>query len=434
MDAMPGGPKSFLRGGLSLRRLASERAVRVLGVRSLGLAALFCMEITLARWLGVAGYGTFSFVLVIATLVGRIAPLGWLNGSTKLISLHGSLNQPGLLKGVLIQSHVTTAIGLVGAMLVLASLRWAAPPSAAGINAWYVMFMVTAVALLELHRYILRGFHAGDLGEALPVLFLPAMVAAGIWVLQIGSADAAIPLYGTSCIVLLAASALFIFRYVPHSVWKVPAEFRMRNWALMAAAMMVGGLSDEVAARVPIMVLGSHGDDHGIGLFQAATRLALMLAFTLRFLTPVVAPRMSVLFGEGRLVELRATFLKTCLLSIMGSLPFFLLYMVAGPYVLRLFGSEFADASVLLRILSVGYLAFAMTGPCANGLMMIGKEKVYGSMALINLLLNAAVTYILTSQYGIIGAAVGTSAMMALTNLSYFVVFMVVTKPKQGAA
>lgn len=409
---------------LSLKWLLRNRTLRVLTVRGLGVAALFGLEISMARWLGVAGYGAFNFLLAIAVVVARVAPLGWLHASTRLISAFDNSKQYGLLKGALIQAHVTTVVGFALAVLLvwLAGLAW--PTSLSTVNLWYLAPLIAGLALVELHRYLLRGFHAGDLGEALPVLILPSIVMLVGWLFRVRYPDTAVYLYSASCAAVVVISTIAIFRRIQPAVRQSAAAFRAREWTLVALAMLVGGLSDEITSHVAVLVLGFLGDERGVGLFQAAFRLALMNVFMLRILSPVAAPKISVLFSEGRQVELRAEFKRLCLLSLAGAVPFFLVFWFAAGFVLSSFGPEFADAAPILRILSVGYLASAATGPCATALLMIGKERLYGVLAFINMLLNAALGFYLARNYGATGVAVSTAALMVLANVTYVVIFL----------
>src|SRR3546814_6776862 len=102
-------------------------------------------------------------------------------------------------------------------------------------------------------------------------------------------------------------------------------------------------------------------------------RLALMNVFVLRALTPVAAPHFSELYSAGHLAELRTLFRRQCLLSFAGAVPVFIVLTVFPGPVLALFGPAFAASETTLRVLSIGYLASAATGPCGTALMMIGR-------------------------------------------------------------
>jgi O-antigen/teichoic acid export membrane protein len=409
----------------------TNHAVRVFLVRSLGAAALFGLEITLARSLGIAGYGSFGFAAAVATVVSRLAPLGWLNASTRLVSTYIGGERFGLLKGSLIQSHITTALGLGVSVLLLLAVAVAGPTS------WFfnvdqivrsLLPLAFGLTLLELHRYVLRGLHAGDFGEALPVLVLPTLVASAIWIFRIRDPDTAIWIYSGVCFLLFLASSVQIVRRMPAPVWTTAAEFRSWEWSRIAFAMLLGGVSDELVARTAVIVLEALSPERDLGLYQAAARLSLMNIFVLRALTPSAAPRVSVLYHNSRLAELRSTYRRLCLMSFLGCLPFFICFMVVPERVLGFFGPDFVAGATMLRVLSIGYLVSAATGPCATALMMIGKENVYGGLAVAALLLNAIGNYALARYAGGLGAAIATATVIVCINLLYVAIFLRATR------
>jgi O-antigen/teichoic acid export membrane protein len=418
----------------SWRRLIQGRMVSVLAVRSLGVVALFGLEITLARRLGVVGYGEFSFALAIATMISRLAPLGWLNTSTHLVSAYAGAARFGLLKGSLILAHAATGVGLAAAAILLALVGPGSGSETAALILRYVPPLAVALSVLELHRHVLRGLHAGDLGEALPVLLLPALVVAAVWVFGIQDPGTAVYSYGMVCVLLVLFSSVSIARRLPAPVLRCPAEFRIREWSLAALSVLLGSASDELTARTAVVVLGALGSGHEVGLYQAAARVSLMIVFALRCLTPVAAPRISVLYHEGRFPELRSMYRRLCLLSLIGSLPMFLLFTLIPENVLEWFGPEFVEARGILRVLSLGYLVSAAAGPCATALMMIGQERIYAGLAFVGLLLNALVSYMLAQHLGGLGAAIGTASVLMLNNALYVAIFFRATAPSRRPA
>jgi len=225
-----------------------------------------------------------------------------------------------------------------------------------------------------------------------------------------------------------------IARRLPAPVLRCPAEFRIREWSLAALSVLLGSASDELTARTAVVVLGALGSGHEVGLYQAAARVSLMIVFALRCLTPVAAPRISVLYHEGRFPELRSMYRRLCLLSLIGSLPMFLLFTLIPEHVLEWFGPEFVEARGILRVLSLGYLVSAAAGPCATALMMIGQERIYASLAFVGLLLNALVSYMLAQHLGGLGAAIGTASVLMLNNALYVAIFFRATAPSRRPA
>jgi O-antigen/teichoic acid export membrane protein len=413
-----------LKDGLArFPRLWRNKSLRVFVVRGLGVVALLGFEVVMARSLGVTGYGVFNVLLALATIAARLAPMGWLNAGTKFVSSYANAGQVGHLNGVLIQSHVTLGFGLATILLIYAVGAHVWPGLGGGIDIIYLVPLTASIALLDLHRYLLRGFHAGDLGEALPMFFLPLLVTAAVFLAHVHDPRFAAILYAGASVPLLVISTVAVWQKMPKGWLHAAPRFEMQAWAVAAAAMMVGSLSDELATRLPVIILGLQASPQEAGLYQAGARLALMTVFVLRVLTPVAAPTISVLHSGRRYEELRAAYGRWCLIAGLGALPFLLVFWFASGPILGWFGAGFAQSGPILKVLSVGYFASALAGPCATGLMMIGKERVYGIMAIGNLLMTAIITLVLSKSYGAMGAAMATSAMQVLANLAYLIVF-----------
>jgi O-antigen/teichoic acid export membrane protein len=415
-------------------RIASGRAGRVLAVRCFGIAALFGFEVALARSLGISGYGAFSFGLALAGLVSRLAPLGWLSTSTRLVSSYVSLGKDSLLKGALIVAYAATALGLISALLLLVVASSGADLSTSSEVLPYVVAVAAALAFLELHRHILRGLHAGDLGEALVILLLPALVTAVVWTIGVRDARTAGYLYAATSCGLVLLSSVAIGRRLPAPMWKSKAEFRTRAWSLAALAILLGSASSEVLTRTSVILLGVLGDDQDVALYHAAARLALMNVFVLRALTSVAAPHFSELYSAGRFAELRAMFRRQCLLSFAGGVPIFVFLWTFPDFVLGMFGPEFAVSETTLRVLSIGYLASAAAGPCGTALMMIGRERAYAGITFTALVVGVAANYILIQQLGALGAAVATAGVLVFNNALYLAVFSRATRQQAATS
>lgn len=420
-------------GARWMRRLRS-RWVGVLIIRSLGIVAIFAFEITLASSLGVAGYGAFSFSLAIAVVFSRLASLGWLNVITRLASAFMSTMSLALLKGSLIAAHLATGLGIAVAAAALGIAAVSFDFLSVRDAYTIILPLVAALAFLELHRFLLRGLNAGDIGELFSFLLLPAVAAASVWCLSIWEAGPALHVYVVIVVGLVLLSTASIVRRLPVQFWASKAEFRVREWSLAAFAMLLGNASDEISARMAVLVLGGLGNETDAGLYQAAARLSLMTLFILRVLTPVAAPKISVLYHAGRWDELRAIYWRLSGLSFVGALPFVLLFWIFPQWVLSLFGSGFEEAAPILRLLSLGYLASAAAGPCATALMMIGRERIYGALACASVLLNGVGCYALALTFGGIGAAVATAMAIVLNNGLCVAVFYWATSPRRKTA
>src|SRR5699024_7938860 len=90
-------------------------------------------------------------------------------------------------------------------------------------------------------------------------------------------------------------------------------------------------------------------------------------------------------------------------ISIVAVLIFF------NQWLLGLFGEEFKAGFSVLLILSLVHLLNSFMGSAAIIMQMIGYQKQYQSIAVLALVLNLGLNFLLFPQYGTIGAAVSTA-------------------------
>ncbi len=419
--------------GRALRKLKSK-TLRVFVVRCLGVASLFALDVTLARRLGVSDFGVFAFVLGVATATSHLAPLGWQNVSTRLVRIYSDANEPSLLKGSLIAAHGATAVGLLGAGLILAIVFLPGGRGDGTLVVQLALPLAVGLTAIELHRYVLRGQHASTLGEALPMLVLPVCVLGAVWILKIDSTASVVLAFVATCVLLLVLSSVWIALRLPGGTARVRADYRLRTWSGMAFAMLLGTASDEVVARSSILVLGTVSTSESVGLYHSALRLALLTVFVLRAVTAASAPRMAELHRVGDLSRLRSEYLRACLISGVCALPFLLVFGAFPDFGLRLFGQGFVEAAPLLRILTIGYFVSAAAGPSATGLMMIGREKIYGTVAVAAAGVNIVGLLIAVPRYDALGAAVVSATVIAVVKLCYAAAMLHATVEGRGGA
>lgn len=413
-----------MSGASSLRllmRLAQGRTARIFAVRTLGVGALFALDVSLGRILGVEGYGSFAFILVVATVIAHLAPLGWLNAVTRLVRGYLDDRRTDLLKGSLITAHATSVLGLgIAALLLLAMAHLGGAEGQEALSLLRLALPLgMALTAVELHRYILRGQHAGVLGEALPMLLLPLGVLGALWGLRLQSVDAVVFAHVGVGGLLVLLSASRIRSRLPPGLRGTPPAFRLRSWSLMAAAMLVGTASDELTARAAVLMLGTFSSDEATGLYQAAARLSLLTIFILRAVTASTAPRIAELYHAGDTAELRKVYARAALVSACGAAPLLLFFGVWPEFALSLFGSGFSQGAPILQVLVAGYFVAAATGPAATSLMMIGRERTYGLVATGGLVLNLGGMAVLVPMFHALGAALVTATVLIIVNLFY---------------
>jgi O-antigen/teichoic acid export membrane protein len=91
------------------------------------------------------------------------------------------------------------------------------------------------------------------------------------------------------------------------------------------------------------------------------------------------------------------------------TVPLAIVLLSAGPRLLGLFGSEFADGYPALSVLVIGHAIGALAGPIGFLVIMTGNQRegawILGSAAVLNMVMN----YFLIPRFGLLGGASATA-------------------------
>jgi O-antigen/teichoic acid export membrane protein len=168
---------------------------------------------------------------------------------------------------------------------------------------------------------------------------------------------------------------------------------------------------------------GAYVDSEALAQLAVAQRTAILSSFILIAVNLVVAPRFAKLYRDNDMVKLESLAIKSVKLISLFALPVIGVMLVFPAFLMGLFGSEFSEGALLLQILAIGQFVNAITGSVGFLLMMSGHERDMRNVTLISGTLALLLTWFLTAQFGIVGAAVGTAIAVATQNLLavYFV-------------
>jgi O-antigen/teichoic acid export membrane protein len=168
---------------------------------------------------------------------------------------------------------------------------------------------------------------------------------------------------------------------------------------------------------------GAYVSSEALAQLAVAQRTAMLSSFILIAVNLVVAPRFAKLYRDNDMAQLERLAIKSVKLISLFALPVIGVMLVFPSFLMSLFGSEFKEGAVLLQILAVGQFINAMTGSVGFLLMMSGHERDMRNVTLVSGSLALLLAWLLTAQFNIVGAAIGTAIAVATQNLLavYFV-------------
>ena len=111
---------------------------------------------------------------------------------------------------------------------------------------------------------------------------------------------------------------------------------------------------------------------------------------------------------------------------------FFLLVLLFGENILLIWNIKEYEVYVSLIILAFGFLINAATSVAGPILAMTGQEKIHSIINIVSVVLQVTLSFILTIEYGIIGASISFTIIMLFSNLAkvFFMYKKVLILPK----
>lgn len=381
------------------------------------------MQVYLGRTLGKAGYGVFSYALAVAGVLAILVPLGWPTALMSFIARYTEDGRLGLLRGAVNMAYAVTFLSTAVVSLALLGLSfWDAVPERLHVSLRYAALILLMLAFVGLRRKALQGLGRVR-GSLVPEeILLPLLVILGVYLLGVSTAGGALLVYFAAALAAFVLGGIWLWRAMPEGVRTAKPEYERRSWMAVALPMMFGGLSQTAMNRTDVLVLGALVGVEAVGIYGAAARIAAVNVFVLGAVNQLAAPMMARAFHGGRPVQVGAILRRAMLWSAIGSLPLFLVMFLFPGFLLGLaFGPQFTEGAGLLRILALGQFINAATGPVGFALLMTGREKAFALTTAAVAVATVIGSLLAIPAFGAVGAAVVTSASIAVLNLGQLV-------------
>ncbi len=185
-----------------------------------------------------------------------------------------------------------------------------------------------------------------------------------------------------------------------------------RSVLLYSLPVLVSSVISTSAIYVDRLVLASVSDLASVGFYNYALLfVGGSLIVTAPFAT-VLVPRLSEYFGRDDRSAIRAITRTSTTLLVLIYVPFALVLAALGPFLLgSLVGAAFVRDSVAMAVLlalTAAAIPVVILGSLAGG---VRRTPALMKAAAVALIANAALSILLVPRVGILGAAIGNSAM-----------------------
>jgi len=386
-----------------------------------GLALQFLGSIWVARALGAEGFGAFTLASTWAVFVGMMLSLGLGELAVREVPTYLAKLQPRRILGFVIVGAVTIVVtsGVMAALFALLERNGILVLS----PGWKLVALMAALHGLILSvSHILNGFQRILTSQFLETIVRP-MLYLGVLLATVlaGATLTAANVFTISMLAAVPILAVMIWVAVAsyrgkHKGSGAP-EYQIAIWFSAAIPVFLTAFSNRLQLDLDVLMIGALLGNHEVGIYRAAARGALLLSIANMVALQLVGPMLSRALANGDSAAAQGFLTRAAIVSLVAGLPICLLLGFGAPYYLALFGPEFTQASLSLRLLLIGQATIIFAGADAILLVMLRREKLVTIVTAIGVILNFLLNLTLIGPFGIEGAAVASLVSMALVRI-----------------
>jgi O-antigen/teichoic acid export membrane protein len=394
-------------------RVLGNSLLRV-GGYAIGAGLFFGTIVLIARYLGTEGFGHFSFILAVVSVLQLVADMGVRNIVIRDIALekakfHLHLSTARTLLWSLSGLSLACVVVLANLVDLTADLR----------HSMYLAGVAVIMTFYGLgYSAVLRAFEEMQWDIAGFVLHKIVFMAL-IWLVT----QTSLGLRGVFAAMLLANTLQWLYYWgvvsLRHGRTKPSLNFTAA-WGLLWDAFPLGiaEILRRLTRHVDKLLLAALSTPMALGLFSAAYKfLEAMTPFTANLTLPLfpVFSRFARV-SPGKLFGAYEQSLK--FLYVLGMPLAVIMFVLSESLVVLCFGEAYRDAAAVLRLVAPGAVFSLPTSVYGYVFTALGRQRLYMGCVAASLAVNALLDLLLIPFYSYQGAAIATLTAEAVLFLA----------------
>jgi len=224
-------------------------------------------------------------------------------------------------------------------------------------------------------------------------------------------------MFGSNLFVFI--TVCFLVKYEFSCVKKIKNEPSISRSQLISISfpMFITASIHMVISQTDIIMLGVMKSESEVGIYNIVVKLSLLTSFILNAVNAIVAPKFSKLYHSGKIKDLRIVAQKSSKLIFWGTFPIIIIYIIAGQWVLSIYGNEFIIGYYALVFLTIGQFVNSAVGSVGYFLDMTGHQKIIRNIVVLGGIINILSNIVLIPKFGINGAAFSSMISIVIWNI-----------------
>ena len=401
----------------------SRNALGSLTVRMGAVLLAFLLSVVLARLSGMYQYGSYVYAVGWLNVLLVPATFGFDKLLVRQVAIYQSRHDWNNLKGIYqFAAPRAMFVSIVVGLFLLGTVYFIAKEHPLASVFYLAALLVPILSMIRLQQATLQGLNFVALGQLPELIIQPLALLLLILVVSYSmnlslKASQIMVLSIVAGVVALYFGRLMMKRVFPSEMLEAVPVQSSQDWISSLVPLMVMNgiyiLNDQLA----IILLGLMGDARDVAVFSAAERWARFTIFMLYALNPVLGPVFARLYANNEKERLQKVVTVSAQIIALGALIPLLAFVTAPRLFLSVFGNDFYVGRTPLVILGIGQFINAFTGSVGVLLSMTGYERAVVFGALLGVLVNLLLGFLLIPYLHATGAAIGASVSTIVTNV-----------------
>ena len=393
--------------------------------RAGGAGGTLLAHLLIVRLAGGDAYGAYVYVSAWVSVFMIGATLGLDTAALRFVAEYSALRDWPRLRGFITMGiGIAATVAIAGAAAIglgTLALRGQLSAELSGtILAGCLLLPILTV--LQVVAMMIRG-QKRVLASLIPLaiarpLLLAATLAMAAGPLGLALTAARVMAFDAAVTaIMLLASLLLLWRGLPPEARAADGVRETRLWVGVAVPMVITASLRLAMGKTDILLIGAIVGTTASGSYALASQMASLVGFPLLAANTISAPMFSEYHAreDRRGLQEFVTF-ATRSVTVVAAVTA-LLVLLGAPFVLASFGPAFEAAYVPLAILVLGQIVNAASGAVGFMLGMMSQERVAARATTFTAVLNVALNALMIPWFGLVGAALATTASGTAWNL-----------------
>lgn len=224
-------------------------------------------------------------------------------------------------------------------------------------------------------------------------------------------------IYSFIVIFIISSAVVYFFLFKKDFVTSKHQNFSSSSILKTSYPMALSAISFFLMQSTDVLFISAYDTFDSVAYYSIAVKLASVTALALISVNIVIAPKIATIYNDKNFYELKSILKKATRINVVISLPIIIVLLCFSEYILSTFGINYVLAKSALWVLLIAQFFNSVTGPSALYLNMTGRQKKLNVILLISLLINIVLNIILVPTYGMLGAAISTTASFIISKI-----------------